>query len=75
MDIAISKNKVPIRLTKERWLHITIGHPDFADYYYEIFEVIESPQIIYAGNNGDLIAVKEIGNKKEKNIMETIATK
>lgn len=57
MDIAISKNKVPIRLTDERWLHISIGHPEIAGYYYEILETIENPQIIYEGSEGGLIAI------------------
>lgn len=57
MDIAISKNKVPIRLTTERWQHISIGHPEIAHFYYEILETIENPQIIYEANEGGLIAV------------------
>ena len=57
MDIAVSKNNVPIRLTDERWYHITTGHPEIADYYYEILDTIENPQIIYQGDNDGLIAV------------------
>ena len=57
MDIAISKNNVPIRLTTERWQHISIGHPEVADFYYEILETIENPQVIYDGSEGGLIAV------------------
>ena len=57
MDIAISKNNVPIRLTDERWYHITTGHPEIADYYYEILDTIENPEIIYQGDNDGLIAV------------------
>jgi hypothetical protein len=57
MDIAVSKNKVPIRLTDERWHHITTGHPEIADYYYEILDTIENPRIIYQGDNDGLIAV------------------
>ena len=57
MDIAISKNNVPIRLTNERWLHISIGHPEIVDFYYEILETIENPQVIYEGSEGGLIAV------------------
>lgn len=59
MDIAISKNGVPIRLTSERWQHITIGHSEIADYYYEILETIENPDIIYEGNNDAKIAIKK----------------
>lgn len=28
IDIATSVNGVPIRLTEERWSHITAGHPE-----------------------------------------------
>ena len=59
MDIVISKNGVPVRLTSERWQHITMGHPEIADYYYEILETIESPEIIYEGNNDAKIAIKK----------------
>ena len=57
MDIAISKNNIPIRLTEERWHHISTGHPEIADYYFEILETIENPKIIYKGNLGGFIAI------------------
>ena len=38
MDIAISKNDILIRLTDERWMIISTGHPEIADYYYEILK-------------------------------------
>lgn len=63
MDIAISNNNVPIRLTEERWHHISMGHPEIADFYFEILETIEDPSVIYAGNHGGLIA---ISNKLEQ---------
>lgn len=59
MDIAISKNGIPIRLTSERWQHITTGHPEIADYYYEILDTIENPDIIYEGNNDAKIAIRK----------------
>ncbi len=59
MDIAISKNNIPIRLTSERWQHITTGHPEVAGYYYEILEAIENPEIIYEGNYNAKIAIKK----------------
>jgi len=57
MDVAVSKNKVPIRLTQERWHHISTGHPEIAGYYYEILETIESPSRIYEGTRNEYIAV------------------
>jgi len=59
MDKAISRNKVPIRLTEERWQHISTGHPEIAEYYYEILEAIENPFCIYEGKMNALIAVSE----------------
>lgn len=58
-DIAISKNNVPIRLNEERWYHITTGHPEMADYYYDILETIENPLVIYKGNYEEQIAVSD----------------
>ena len=66
MDFAISKNYVPIRLTSERWHHITIGHPEIADYYYEILETIESPELIYSGDNDAKIAIRNIQDRLDK---------
>ena len=60
MDIAISKNGIPIRLTNERWQHITIEHPEIADYYYEILETLETPEIIYEGSNDAKIAIRKV---------------
>ena len=57
MDVAVSKNNVPIRLTSERWQHISVGHPEVADFYYEILETVENPQVIYEGSEGGLMAV------------------
>ncbi len=59
MDVAISKNKVPIRLTEERWHHISTGHPEIAGYYYEILETIENPICVYEGTSNACIAVSE----------------
>ena len=56
-DTATSKNNVLIRLTDERWYHITTGHPEMADCFYEILETIENPVIIYKGNFDEQIAV------------------
>ena len=64
-DIATSKNNVPIRLTDERWHYISTGHPEIADYYYEILETIENPQIIFEGNYNSLIAISQKFGKKK----------
>ncbi len=64
--VAISKNGIPIRLTDERWMHITIGHPEVANYFFEILETVENPEIVYFGNSGELLAIKKLVNEVEK---------
>jgi hypothetical protein len=60
MEIARSKNGLPIRLTMERWIHITEEHSEMAGYYFEVLETVEEPEAIYEGEFGEQIAVKEI---------------
>ena len=52
MDVAKSKNGVPIRLTEERWFHITEEHSEIAGYYFEVLETLEEPEAIYEGKAG-----------------------
>jgi hypothetical protein len=67
MEIVKSKNGVPIRLTNERWLHITEEHSEMAGYYYEVLEAIYDPEAVYRGSAEELIATKEI--KSGKNLI------
>ena len=69
MDLAISVKGVPIRLTEERWYHISTGHPEIADYYYDILDTIENPKIIYKGTNNGLIAVSSRFESENKFIV------
>lgn len=69
MDFVISKNGVPVRLTAERWNHITFGHPEIADYYHEILETVEKPELICEGDNDAKIAVKNFQNRFDKFIV------
>ncbi|WP_446009409.1 hypothetical protein [Candidatus Electrothrix sp.] len=64
MDIAYSVKGVPIRLTYERWYHITENHDELASYFHETLNVVEKPDIIIHGNNGSLKAAKNFGKKK-----------
>lgn len=56
---ATSKNGVPIRLTDERWAHITEEHCELAGMRLEVLEVVADPLRIYAGNDRELLAVRE----------------
>jgi len=64
MEIAYSVNGVPIRLTYERWFHITENHDDLASYYFEVLEVVEKPEFIMRGNKGSLKATRNMGRDK-----------
>jgi len=60
IETVFSKNCVPIRLTDERWAHITEEHCEVAGQRLGVLEVVENPARILAGNEGELMAVKEI---------------
>ncbi len=64
MDIAYSKNGVPIHLSYERWYHITENHDDLASYYHDILEIIENPDLIMRGNKGTLKATRRLGRNR-----------
>jgi hypothetical protein len=67
MDVVKSKSGTPIRLTEERWFHITEEHSEMAGYYFEVLETLEEPDAIYEGKAGECIAVKAV--EKEKYIV------
>ena len=69
INTAISKNNVQIRLTNERWKHISIGHPEIAEYFDQILDCVENPQIIYFGFESEFLAVKELSNEINKFIV------
>lgn len=64
MDIAESTNKVPIRLTDERWVHIVENHDDMAGYYDEVLGIVENPDYVIKGYGGALIALKQTEGDK-----------
>ena len=54
------KNGVPIRLTDERWAHITEEHSELMGLQPEIVETVANPTEIFAENQGELLAVREV---------------
>jgi hypothetical protein len=49
MRIARSVNGVAIRVTDERWLHITEEHSELAGYLFDVIETVETPKAVVAG--------------------------
>lgn len=52
-----------IRLTEERWIHITSSHPEMAFLLEEVLDTISNPEIIFKGDFGEFISVKKINDK------------
>jgi hypothetical protein len=48
-----------IRLTDERWAHITEEHCELAGLRLEILEAIARPQRVVAGTGGECLALRE----------------
>jgi hypothetical protein len=63
-DIALSANKVPVRLTAERWKHIVENHDDLAGYYDMVLKTVEDSDYVIKGYKDALIALMEVSEKK-----------
>ena len=57
---AVSKNGMPIRLTDERWAHITEEHCELAGLKQEVLGTLAGPVRVLAGNVGELLGVREL---------------
>ena len=53
-----SVNGVRIRLTEERWQHIVDGHPEMASERTRMLQSLEDPDIVQAGDFGELLAIR-----------------
>ena len=60
LETVSSKNGVLIRLTDERWAHITEEHCELAGLRLEVLETVANPSRVLAGGKGELLAVREI---------------
>ncbi len=62
--VAISVNGVPIRLTDERWAHISEEHGEMAGLRQEVLDTISQPERVLAGKAGELLALREVESGK-----------
>ena len=51
-ETVYSQSDIPIRLTDERWSHITEEHGELTGLRSEIMETVANPTAIFAGNRG-----------------------
>jgi hypothetical protein len=56
---ATSKNGTVIRLTDERWSHISEEHAELAGLRLDVLEAVAEPDRIVAGGKGELLALKK----------------
>ncbi len=64
MHTVKSVNGVTIRLPDERWIHITEEHAEMAGYLYDVLETVQEPVEVFEGNEGELLATREVGTGK-----------
>jgi len=64
LETAKSPTGVEIRLTGERWAHITEEHSELAGQRYEVLETIANPFEIYLAESGESYAIREVENGK-----------
>ena len=63
MEVTISVNGVPIRLTAERWLHIVEARDELAGRLPEVLNVVERPDWVSKGYGGTLVAWNGYGKR------------
>lgn len=63
MQLSFSINGVPVRLTPERWKHISLRHPELKDKEQEVLRTIASPSLVQKGDVGTLMAVRKTNDK------------
>jgi hypothetical protein len=64
IDCVVSKSGCPIRLTAERWTHITEEHCELAGLRAEVLETVLRPERILLGGDEELIALRELEQGK-----------
>ncbi len=64
MDVAYAINRVPIRLTDERWSHIVNARDELVDYYNDCLRTVEDPDFILGGRHDSLRAVRSFGRNR-----------
>jgi len=60
LRIIKSIHSVNIRFTNERWLHIIENHDDLTDFYDDIINAIEIPDLIINGYGNAKIALRKM---------------
>lgn len=57
--VVLSKHGVSIRLTDERWAHITEEHCELAGLRPDVLETVENPERVVTGQDQERLAIRE----------------
>lgn len=60
VDTVTSRFGVPVRITDERWSHVSEEHPEMAGLRLEIAETISDPESIVRGAAGEFLAIRTL---------------
>ena len=52
-----------MRLSDERWRHIVEHHDDLAGHYHDVLETVATPDAVYEGAGGELLALRRHGDR------------
>jgi hypothetical protein len=55
-----SRFGVPVRITDERWAHVTEEHPEMAGLRLDVVEAIVDPERIVKGGDGEWLALRAL---------------
>lgn len=69
MDVVDSVNRIPIRLTEERWSHIVDNKPYMSAYYDKVISTVEKPGRVVQGYAGALIAISSLSRRRYLNVV------
>jgi hypothetical protein len=58
MIVVLSKNRVPLRLSSERWEHIERRHPEMKNQKDKVLDTVSNPDFIQQGDFGECLAIK-----------------
>jgi len=60
---AVSVGKKEIRLTTERWFHVSQNHPEIAGDAFTVLEAVSNPDWVLEGLKDELLAVKKTNRR------------
>ncbi len=64
VDRVVSKRGISIRLTDERWTHITEEHGELAEFRADVIATVSSPDRVLLGGDEELLAICEMEQGK-----------